>query len=241
MIRREVSAVATLILLASSTASVIAASLPEKGALLFADDFERRIDDGEWTIKDKYAAAFVIEDGVLIGRELPGAGHGSTTRARIADPDFVMEFDFAFHGGRQFNLVLDDLNCKEVHAGHIARVVFNRRGITVQDDKTGVMNLKIRAARLKNPNWKAQHKNFLESKKRFVSHEFKVGVTYHAVIKKWNDVLYCQVGDTAVQLQSEGIAHPALTQFGPTITGGKIHFDNFKLWAAKAGGSNVAP
>lgn len=34
---------------------------------------------------------------------------------------------------------------------------------------------------------------------------------------------------TIVSIRSEGIAHPRLTQFGPTITGGEIHFDNLKL------------
>lgn len=227
----------SLLLIFSKAAFLSSASadtLPSKGALLFADDFERKLEDGDWSIKEKFAAAFSIQDGVLLGTELPEAGHGSTMRKATTEPNFILEFDFVFKGGRQFNLVLDDMACKEVHAGHIARVVFNKRGITVQDDKTGVMNLEIRKKRQADPMWKDANKAFLDSKKRIVPHAFKEGVTYHAVIKKSGDLLHCQVGDTTVSLKSEGIAHPTLSQFGPTITGGEIGFDNFKLWAVKA-------
>ncbi len=208
-------------------------SVPVKGKLLFSDDFERPLEDGAWTIKEKFAGAFSIQDGMLVGKELPDAGHGSTIRKALTEPNFILEFDVVFDGGRQFNLVLDDLTCKEVHAGHIARVVFNKRGITVQDDKTGVMNLKIREQRKANPKWKEENQAFLDSKKRFTPHKFTKGVTYHVTITKSGELLHCRVGDTNVSLRSEGIAHPKLSQFGPTITGGNIRFDNFRLWELK--------
>lgn len=167
----------------------------------------------------------------MVAKELPEAGHGSTIRKVINNPNFILEFDFIFAGGRQFNLVLDDLNCSEVHAGHIARVAFNKQGITVQDDKTGVMNLKIRAQRIGNPGWKEENKAFLDSKKSYLKVNFNEDIAYHVVITKYEDFLHCRVGDDTISLRSEGIDHPMLSQFGPTITGGDIRFDNFKLWS----------
>ena len=104
-------------------------------------------------------------------------------------------------------MVLDDLACKDVHAGHIARVVFNKRGITVQDDKTGAMNLKIREQRKANSRWQEENRAFIDSKKRFVPHVFTKGVTYRVTILKSGDLLHCRVGDTSVSLKSAGIAH----------------------------------
>ncbi len=205
--------------------------LPRKGKLLFEDRFETPLNSSKWTIKEKFHGAFSIREGMLVGRELPDAGHGSVIRAPFTSSEFVVEFDFVFKGGRQFNFVLDDMNCKEVHSGHIARVVFNRRGVTVQDDKSGVMNLKLRSQFRQGTRWSEKIQPLLDSKKRFVSHRFKEGKLYHAVITKSGDLLRCVVGDVSIELQSEGIAHPRLTQFGPTITGGEIHFDNFTLWS----------
>lgn len=223
------------LLMASLPSLVLADPLPKRGKILFADDFEGPLEDSAWIIKEKFAGAFSIQDGVLVGKELAEAGHGSTIRKSIREANFVLEFDFVFDGGRQFNLVLDDLACKEVHAGHIARVIFNqKRGITVQDDKTGLMNLEIRDQRKIDPQWKEKNEAFIESKRRFVAHPFTEGVTYRVTIIKNKDLLHCQVGDTVVSLRSEGIAHPVLSQFGPTITGGEIRFDHMRLWALKA-------
>ncbi len=228
------SSFTTLLFLACfSLCNLHAEPLPTKGRLIFEDDFNRSLDDGEWTINPKYTKAFSIRDGALVGKELPDAGHGSTTRKKINTPNFVLEFDFTFLGGRQFNLVLDDLTYKEVHAGHIARVVFNKKGITVQDDKTGTMNLKLRTQRLKDPTWMTKNKALMDSKKSFKSFAFQEGKTYRATITKSGNLLHCKVGDVIVKLRSEGISHPKLTQFGPTITGGEISFDNLKLWSIK--------
>ena len=154
----------TLFAVLLTLAHALGDELPSKGKLLFADNFEGKLADSQWTVNEKFAGAFSIQNGMLVGKELPEAGHGSTIRKAINEPNFILEFDVVFDGGRQFNLVLDDLACKEVHAGHIARVVFNKRGITVQDDKTGVMNLKVREQRKANPNWKEENAAFLSSK-----------------------------------------------------------------------------
>ncbi|TXG36081.1 hypothetical protein [Seonamhaeicola maritimus] len=203
----------------------------EKGALIFFDDFEREEMVSKWTVKEKFSGAFQIKDGVLVGKELEGAGHGSVARAHFAFSDVVIEFDLKFKSGKRLNIVMDDSLCKTVWAGHISRVAFSRNDFRVQDDKTGSMDLNIRNRRLKHPEKADDIKSFLKSKMDNAKFKFEDGKWYHVVITKIGDVLECKIGHTIVQIKSDGIAHPNLNKFGPTITGGEIHFDNFKIWS----------
>ncbi|QVY66096.1 hypothetical protein [Polaribacter sp. Q13] len=202
----------------------------KKGTLLFSDDFERTEIGNKWEIKEKFIGAFSIENGVLVSKEIKDAGHGSVTRAHFKYADVLIEFEFKFEGGKRFNIVMDDSNCKAVHAGHISRVSFSKMGFTVQDDKTGSMNLKLRNEIKGDPKKKAEFKKMLASKKSIVKLKFEEGKFYHAVITKKNAVLQCEIDGKIASIKSEGIAHPTLNKFGPTITGGNILFDNFKIW-----------
>ena len=116
----------------------------------FRDDFERENVGDAWT---SHANSFSIRNGVLVASQLPDAGHGAVTRAQLDFRDAAIDFSFKYDGGERFNFVVDDKNCKEVHAGHICRVSFRKNGFTIQDDRTGVMNLEIRGLRDDpNPN-----------------------------------------------------------------------------------------
>ncbi|MGY6647906.1 family 16 glycoside hydrolase [Wenyingzhuangia sp. IMCC45574] len=200
-----------------------------KGKLLFSDDFNRKEIGNQWEIKEKFNGAFTIEKGTLVSKELKHAGHGSVTRAHFNFSDVIIEFDFKFKGGKRFNMVMDDSKCKTVWAGHISRVSFTKNSFYVQDDKTGTMNLEVRKKRKQNPN-SNKLKKLINSKKSIVKHAFKDGEWYHVKIIKKGDILQCNVNNYIAQIQSEGISHPKLNKFGPTITGAAILFDNFKIW-----------
>jgi hypothetical protein len=204
-----------------------------KGELLFADDFEAKTTSDKWTIHEKFTGGFEIEEGVWVTKEIEGAGHGSTARLNLSYKDVIIEFDFQFKGGKRFNIVMDDKNCKSVWAGHICRASFSKSSFMVQDDKTGTMNLKIRNQIKDNPKKKQEFKSFLDSKKSFMKTKFLENKWYHVVILKKGDVLECQVNGKIVQIKSEGIGHASLNKFGPTITGANILFDNLKIWKIK--------
>lgn len=203
---------------------------PVKGRLLFSDDFEAGLKNDKWSISDKFKGGFSVVDGVLIGKELKDAGHGSVARASFNFSDVIIEFDVKFSGTERLNIVMDDSNCKEVHAGHISRVSFSKMGFKVQDDKTGSMNLKIQEEIKSNPKRKAELKDFFDSKAGVGKMKFIEGTWYHVIITKIDDTLQCAIGDVVATVKSEGIGHPTLDKFGPTITGGNIHLDNFKIW-----------
>lgn len=205
----------------------------QKGELIFSDDFERKHIGNQWIIKEKFNGAFQISDGSLKGKELKDAGHGSVARAHFSSSDVIIEFDVKFDGVKRFNLVLDDSLCKTVWAGHISRVSFTQNDFRVQDDKTGSMDLKLRKERLKHPENIEEINALLKTKMDIAKFKFNKGKWYHVVITKQGTVLECRIGNVIAQINSEGIGHPNLNKFGPTITGGDVLFDNFKIWAIK--------
>tara|TARA_B000000557_G_scaffold237730_1_gene214755 strand:- start:34 stop:744 length:711 start_codon:yes stop_codon:yes gene_type:complete len=191
----------------------------------FRDDFERENVGDAWT---SHANSFSIRNGVLVASQLPDAGHGAVTRAQLNFRDAAIDFSFKYDGGERFNFVVDDKNCKEVHAGHICRVSFRKNGFTIQDDRTGVMNLEIRGSR-DDPIHRDRIATLLETKKLTVEMEFVEGVWYHARIVMEGDGMRVFLnGILAGELISEGIGHPTKTQFGFTTTGRDILFDNVK-------------
>lgn len=222
-----------LMMLVSCYAQTIKPLKVKKGALIFSDNFERQDIGENWIIREKFDGAFAIQKGVLEVKELPNAGHGSVARAEFNFSDVVIEFDMQFNGGKRFNLVMDDRYCKSVHAGHISRVSFSKKGFLVQDDKTGGMNLKIRNQIKKNPRKKAELKNFLDAKKSFIKMNFKENKWYHVKIIKKRDVLECVIDGKIAQIKSPGISHSTLNRFGPTVIGDQFLFDNFKVWEIK--------
>ena len=192
---------------------------------VFRDDFERDSIGDIWSC---HANSFSIRDGVLVASQLPDAGHGAVSRAQLDFRDAAIDFSFKYDGGERFNFVIDDKNCEEVHAGHICRVSFRKSGFTIQDDRTGVMNLEVRGMR-DHPDHKDRIEKLLETKKHTVETEFADGIWYHArIIIEGEAMRVFLNGTLAGELISEGIAHPTKTQFGFTTTGRDILFDNVK-------------
>ena len=191
----------------------------------FRDGFERSRVGPRWT---SHANSFSIRDGVLVASQLPDAGHGAVTRAQLDFRDAAIDFSFKYDGGERFNFVIDDKKCEEVHAGHICRVSFRKSGFTIQDDRTGVMNLEVRGMR-DHPDHKDRIEKLLETKKHTVETEFVDGTWYHArIVIEGQAMRVFLNGILAGELISEGIAHPTKTQFGFTTTGRDILFDNVK-------------
>lgn len=205
----------------------------KKDTLLFSDGFERKDGLGDWTVHEKFNGAFTINKGKWVTKEIEGAGHGSTARVNFDYKDVVIEFDFKFRGGKRFNIVMDDMACKSVWAGHICRASFSKTSFIVQDDKTGTMDLKIRNQIKDNPKKKFELKSFLDSKKSVVKNTFEDDKWYHVIITKKGDVLECKVDGKIAQIKSEGINHLNLNKFGPTIIGTDILFDNINIWSIK--------
>lgn len=200
----------------------------------FADDFEGRETLGKgYTIGRGMDAGWSIKDGVLFGKQIRD-DHGSTMRKHIKFDDLDIEFDFRFNGGSRFNFVIDDQNEKSVHAGHICRVSISPRKITIGDDKTGVMNSKIRAQR-QDKNLPADKKEalekFLATKRASAKVKLEQKTWYHFRIRIVGDLMEAHLdGKKITSLRSPGIDHPTKTKLGMTVVGSTIDFDNVKIF-----------
>lgn len=195
--------------------------------LVFEDSFERATIGDDWSIPIK---TFSIKDGRLVGHEEPARGHGAVIRVRKPFKNAVIGFSFRMVDGKAFNFVVNDKNCKSVHAGHICRVVFTPTRIRIADDKEGAMKNEIFVAR-KDPKRKDEMRAFLKDKSSTIARK---------VNKDWHKASISIVGDTmSVKLDgqaigkfaSPGIAHPTKTDFGFTVTGNEIEFDDIKMWS----------
>ncbi len=209
--------------------------------LIFEDAFEGREGLGNaYVNKDPTGKAWTIKDGVLFASQV-NPKHGCVMRKPMKFADLDVEFDFRFNGGKSFNFVVDDQKEKSVHAGHICRVSVFKNSIMVGDDKLGAMNRDVRAQRL-DPNLpKAKQKALEELLKRTrASGKIKLES------KQWHTLRVQIEGETmrafldgklATELTSAGFAHPTKTQFGMTVNGSTIDFDNLKVYQNAADGS----
>ncbi|EMI47072.1 arylsulfatase A [Rhodopirellula sp. SWK7] len=201
----------------------------------FADDFEGRSDLGpRYDTARATMDAWTLVDGALIGMQTYD-DHGAVIRTQLPFDDIDLEFDFRFNGGTRFNLVMDDKNEKSVHAGHICRVSISPKRLTIGDDKTGGMNLKVRELRQKASLSEAEKLNLANVLARTHSSAaiaIKRGEWHCLRVRIQDDIMNVTLdGEEVASLQSPGFAHPTKTKFGFTVNGATIDFDNIKVFA----------
>ena len=220
-------ACALLCLIFVANGVVACAQMPEP---VFVDNFDGRTKLGpDYTTARGMEHAWTIRDGVLIGTQT-NDDHGAVMRKQLEFDDIDVEFDVRFSGGTSFNFVIDDANEKSVHAGHICRASIFRKRIVISDDKTGGMNLKVRAQRhAKNlPAAEQQALNALLSRTRAVGKvDLQPGQWYTLRVRIKGDVMTVALdGQQVAKLASPGFDHPTKTKFGMTVNGKTIDFDN---------------
>lgn len=204
--------------------------------VVFSDTFSGRDTIGpNYVSSSEWVGDWTVVDGVLVGKQL-NPGHGATIRHLRDFRNLDVEFDFRFNGGTRWNFVVDDQNDKSVHAGHICRLSISPSSIKVADDKTGSMDLKIRAQR-QNENLSATEKKkldtFLETKQANAKLNLKKGEWYKLRVVIDGDLMSASIdGKLVTSLRSPGIAHPTKTKFGFTVNGSTTEFDNLKIFSS---------
>lgn len=230
-----VLAVAMLLTGASSLAAETKAP-PAFGPLLYADDFETNEPlKNRYSVVKPSAEHWPVVDGVLRG--IHRKGHGVTIRRQLAFNDIDLSFNFRFDGGKSFNVVIDDMKEKSVHAGHICRVSVWKKNIRIADDKTGSMNQRIRKLR-QDKNLPTDQKKKLEallaSKQANAKVTLEDGQWYTLRVRIVGDVMTAYLdGQELVSLKSQGFAHPTKSQFGFTVNGDAIEYNNLLVHAVK--------
>jgi hypothetical protein len=205
---------------------------PKAGLLLLKDDFERKEMGKQWRLR---IGSFVIQDGVLVGTQKPEDGHGAVVQAPVAFQDAIIEFSFRIVDGRAFNFVVNDKACKTVHAGHICRVAVSMKGFRLGDDKEGVMRKDIFAMR-RDPKHKKQAEALLVGRSKSLPFKLKANQWYRIRVSMIGDEMRLRLdGRELGSLRSPGIGHPTKSDFGFTVKGKQVEFDEVRLWEASAG------
>lgn len=207
-----------------------AADESPKHNVIFQDSFDRRELAAPWQIR---LAQFTLRDGHLVGHEVPENGHGAVLRADLPFEDAIFEFDFKLTDGKSFNFVLNDKNCSTVHAGHICRVSFSGRQVRIADDKEGAMNNEIRA-RLLVLDDPSQREAILKGRYKQFPVELSSDDWHHASVSIIADHISVSIdGKEIGSLTSSGIGHPTKTDFGFTVVGNEILFDDVRVWSVQ--------
>jgi len=205
------------------------ASPSASGELLFEDAFERAELGDQWNV---HPDSFEIVDGVLVASQRPDADHGAVSQSYVDFRDAVLEFSFRLEGSTSFNVVIDDRNYKDSHAGHICRVTVNPRRIALQDDKTGAMKNDIFEGR-RQPGGAEKFAKLLASKSKAVTVDLERGRWYTMQVAIDGDTMRVRLDDKPLaELSSQGIAHATKTDFGFTVNGRSLHLDNVRLTTA---------
>ena len=202
--------------------------------LVFSDDFEDRSEIGPHYITALAGSdAWTIRDGALIGKQT-NPDHGAVIRKELSFADIDIEVDFRFSGGSRFNFVIDDKNEKMVHAGHICRVSISPNSLKISDDKTGGMNLEVRALRQTENLSEAKQQSMNALLKR-TSKSATISLTqdqwYRLRVRIQNELMEAYIDQKLVaSLRSPGFGHPTKTKFGMTVNEATIDFDNLAVY-----------
>lgn len=192
----------------------------DAGTLVFADDFERtesqelKDEPGNgWTTNSEKRAGgnkqVDLKDGTMVITMHAEADHGVSV---VHDAEFVdgqVELRFLLPSAKD-SLGLDfaDMKFKQVHAGHLFKVTLGTQKTTIDDMKTGGMNLKYRE-RKKSKTLTAQDKKELKATKKTIKSKIEPGQWHDLVIKIVGDSLSVTVdGEEIGSFTSPGFAHP---------------------------------
>ena len=209
---------ALLALVPALATSVFAADL---GKLIFQDDFNRNEsqetsdDPGNgWGTNSKARAKgdkqVDLKDGVMRICISSRADHAVSVTHPAEFTDGAVTLRFMLEDAKD-SLGLDfaDLQCKEVHAGHLFVVKVDPKQVQLIDHKTGGMRLDIHDARTGKKELTDEQKKALVGKVRNFPHATEVGKWHELQVKVEGDELSVVIDGQAVgSFHSPGIAHP---------------------------------
>lgn len=204
--------------------------------LLWSENFDRAELGPAWSTNDKVkdSPQARLVDGVLAVARDKAANHGAVIRHEARFTHGIIAFRFFLTAaGANFNLPIDDHECKEVHAGHVVRARVMANYVLTQDDKTGIMNLKVKE-RLADPATKAATEAELLPKSFRGAADCSPGQWHDAVFEIVGDEMLASIdGKVVSYVRSAGIAHPDKKSFAFTVDFDAVHFDDVRVWTAE--------
>ncbi len=237
---RLATIVSTLALFAGGLACPLGAQ--DAGKLIFSDDFERvesqetkdEVGNG-WGTNSKARAGghkqVDLKDGAMHITMHPTADHAVSVTHPAEFTDGVVELRFLLPQPKDtLGLDFADLKFKQVHAGHLFKVTIGSEKLTIDDMKSGGMNMEYYAQK-KAKTLTPEQKKWIASKKKAFSVELEAG--------KWHDLRVQVAGDTVSvvidgndvgSFRSEGFAHPTKRMLRLAVPRSAV-VDDVKIYA----------
>jgi len=192
------------------------------GVVVFEDSFERSELDEPWRI---LIPSFTIEDGRLIGREVPERKHTSISRVPLEFKDAVFEFSFRITDAVGLHLVINDTNYEPAHAGHICRVSFSPSLVKISDDREGAFRKDLYRAYLDSGRTIERYLLQKEIPKLFDNEQW-----YKARVALIGDKIEVAIDGYYIgSFESPGIGHPTKTDFGFVTKGNRVEIDDVRV------------
>jgi hypothetical protein len=214
----------------------------DKGKLIFQDDFQRSESQettdepgNGWGTNSKSRAKghkqVDLRDGAMYIFTHIEADHAASITHPAEFRNGTVRMRFMLQEERDsLGLNFADLQCKEVHAGHLFAVKISVNDVTLQDLKTGNMRLDIREARQSKQALTAEQQAALQGKSKTTPHSLVVGRWYEVESTIQGDRLSVSIdGLPVASLTAPGIAHPTKRMLRLAVPRNAV-VDDVKIW-----------
>jgi hypothetical protein len=228
--------------LSLATGSLAAADL---GTLVFEDDFQRSESQettdepgNGWGTNSKSRAKghkqVDLRDGAMYIFTHAEADHAASVTHSAEFTNGTVRMRFLLEDERDsLGLKFADLQCKEVHAGHLFAARISVKDVLLQDLKTGNMRLDIREARQAKRSLTAEQQTALQGKNESTPHRLTVGTWYEVQATVNDDLLSISIdGQPIASLASPGIAHPTKRMLRLAVPRNAV-VDDVKIWRSE--------
>jgi hypothetical protein len=205
------------------TAVWAAAARPTPVGEPFQDSFERTTLGNQWTIG---GGVYALKEGHLTVGEKEGNNHPAIVKIWKDFRDIELKFSFRFEGSKGFSVVFNDMNEKSVHSGHVVRLSFAPKSVTLTDDKIGLMSLEWVNKRT-DPKYKDEVEAVRAKTSRQFAADFQPGKWYAVTMVVIGDEMRVSVdGKFVGKFNSPGFAHPTKQSFHFSVGGRDLSLDD---------------
>lgn len=220
------------------TSNVVAG---DYGTLIFEDTFDRtesqELKDepgNEWTTSsDKTAEGnkeVDLRDGHMYIYTHKVAWHATSVRHAFEFRDGTLALRFMLEDDDDsLTLNFADMELASVHAGHLFKVTVAKDSVSMTDQKTGQMDLKIRDAR-KDETITEQQSAMVAKKTKTVSNDLAIGVWHEIAVTLRGKKLSVEIdGKSVGSFSSKGFAHPT-KRLLRLLVAKNVYIDDVRIW-----------
>ena len=194
--------------------------------IIFQEDFSSALDKEKWSL---YKSSSKVMDGVLVGVEEKGGGHAAVhgTKGLPEFSDVEVSLRLKFNGSHTTNLAFNDKGYPEVHAGHICRVVLQKKQAILKDGKTGIFRKDIFTKKREQGKLDKKTMDYVLTKQKKFPITLKDGVWYQVKILIKDDKMEFFIDNKLIgAFESEGIAHLTKDNFAIVTSKEEVHYDD---------------